>query len=348
MPEGFREYKRREKLLYAKLVSGTKAVARWVFSAPGVGFRWARRRLYIELIPESEAPSRRIRLSYCSAIVLSVFAIAIAGFSIFASGRYLIAISLLESTKKDLAETMAVVDTMRDKAEALTGSALAFETTLSDLLWVVEKKPGKELSSTSGGSALSVAGLRNLLNMPGYGKLGYREIERLEGLAAYLESATPGLEKISTIISGQKEIMSEIPNIWPIQGGIGHISMYFGQNENPFSSGQWYLHSGIDISTFRQGDPIVATADGKVIATAYDPSLGNSITIQHSHGFLTRYAHLRSFRVSKGQQVSQGQVIGLLGNTGKSTGPHLHYEVHLGTSLIDPLRFLNVRRATGR
>ncbi len=64
-----------------------------------------------------------------------------------------------------------------------------------------------------------------------------------------------------------------------------------------------------------------------------------------SHGFLPRYGHLRSIRVKKGQQVAQGQVVGTLGNTGKSTGPHLHYEVHLGTSVIDPLRFLNVRKA---
>jgi hypothetical protein len=330
------------------MVSGTKAVARWLLYAPGAGMRWVSRRLYIELIPESEAPSRRIRLNYLSIIVLTILTLGLAAFSIFASGRYAVTLTMLESARKDLAEARAMVDMVRDKAETLTGSALKFETTLSDLLWVVERKPGKEFSSASGGSALNVAGLRNLLNMPGYEKLGYREIERLDGLAAYLESAVPGLERVSTIISGQKEIMSEIPNIWPIQGGIGHISMYFGQNENPFSSGQWYLHSGIDISTFRQGDPIVATADGKVIATTYDPSLGNCITIQHSHGFLTRYAHLRSFKVAKGQQVSQGQIIGFLGNTGKSTGPHLHYEVHLGTSIIDPLRFLNVRRATGR
>ena len=126
---------------------------------------------------------------------------------------------------------------------------------------------------------------------------------------------------------------------------MGHTPCFCGKTEHLFPGGKWYLQNGIEIPPSRPGDPIRATADGKIIDASYTPDLGNSVTIQHSHGFLTRYGHLRSIRVKKGQQVAQGQVVGTLGNTGKSTGPHLHYEVHLGTSVIDPLRFLNVRKA---
>lgn len=345
MAEGLREYKKKEKLFYARLVAGTKAFFKAFVTAPRRFAAWAGAKSTIVFIPHSERASRRFQASRFAVGVAGLALVALLGFSIFASARYLAAVAGLETAKREAAESRAAIDELRDSAEALTGSALQFETRLSELLEIAARKKGQSGAAVAEDDALAAAGLSGLLNMSASGGLAYRELERLRGLSAYLESAAPGLEQIATVLAGQKEIMSEIPNIWPIQGGVGHISMYFGQNENPFSGGQWYLHNGIDISTFGVGNPIIAAADGKVIDVSYDASLGNCITIQHSHGFLTRYGHLRSFRVTKGQQVVQGQVVGTLGNTGKTTGPHLHYEVHLGTSVIDPLRFLNVRKA---
>jgi murein DD-endopeptidase MepM/ murein hydrolase activator NlpD len=124
--------------------------------------------------------------------------------------------------------------------------------------------------------------------------------------------------------------------------------MFFGQNENPFT-GQYYIHKGIDISTFRQGDPIVATADGQIVAVNYDGGgFGNNIIIKHKHGFYTRYGHMQSFRVKLGQKVGQGEVIGYIGNTGLSTGPHVHYEVHIGSDVVDPYKYLNIRSSLVR
>ncbi len=345
MLEGLREIKKQEKIFYARLVAGTKAFFKAFINFPRRFLAWARQRTSIIVMPHAEAASKRFQASRFILGLAGLAFLLLVGFSVFATGRYLAAVAMLESAKHELALSRAAIDELRDSAEALTGSALRFETRLSELLSIAARKKGQPGADLSGEDALRAAGLSGLLNMPDSGGLAYRELERLRGLADYLDSAAPGLEQIATVIAGQKEIMSEIPNIWPIQSGIGHISMYFGQNENPFSGGQWYLHNGIDISTFRVGDPIIATADGKVIDASYDAGLGNCVTIQHSHGFLTRYGHLRSFKVRKGQQVEQGQVLGTLGNTGKTTGPHLHYEVHLGTSVIDPLRFLNVKKA---
>jgi murein DD-endopeptidase MepM/ murein hydrolase activator NlpD len=344
VPQGLSEYKKKEKLLYAKLVAASRTLVGWFTGAPARFLRWARRRTHIEILPESARPSWGLRLNNLSLTLLVIAVIGLGGFAIFAVSRYAYVFIDLEIARRDLAESRTMVDSLRDRVETLSGSALKFETSLSSLLATVAKKGDGAEASAAG--ALDVAGLSSLLNMPESGRLGNRELSRLKELTGYLDASVPDLEKVSTLLAGQKEIMSEIPNIWPIKNGIGHVSMYFGQNENPFSSGQWYLHSGIDISTFQTGDPVVATADGKVIAANYDGSLGNAITIQHSHGFLTRYGHLRSFKVTVGQQVTQGQVIGTLGNTGKTTGPHLHYEVHLGTSIIDPLRFLNKRQET--
>lgn len=297
------------------------------------------------VVPHSGKASKSVQMSRFRVAGIVLLFLLLLGFALYGSLRYQSVAVTLERTTRELDDSRATIDDLREATETLTGKTLKFETALSGVLSVEDRKKGQGQAGDSKDEALRIAGLENLLDMQESGGVAEREIKRLQGLSAYMDTAVPTLEKIATTLAGQKEIMSEIPNIWPIEGGIGHISMYFGQNENPFSGGQWYLHNGIDISTYRTGDPILAAADGKVIDTSYDASLGNCVTIQHSHGFLTRYGHLRSIKVTKGQQVAQGQVIGALGNTGQTTGPHLHYEVHLGTSVIDPLRFLNVKKA---
>jgi murein DD-endopeptidase MepM/ murein hydrolase activator NlpD len=79
------------------------------------------------------------------------------------------------------------------------------------------------------------------------------------------------------------------------------------------------------------------------VATEYTNDFGNFVIIRHKHGYYTRYAHLQSSRVKLGQSVQQGEVIGYIGNTGISTGPHLHYEVHIGSDVVDPYRYITLR-----
>ena len=148
--------------------------------------------------------------------------------------------------------------------------------------------------------------------------------------------------KIAKMLETQGTLFSDIPSVWPLKGGVGHISMAFGQNAHPITK-QWYIHKGLDFSTWRSGDPIIATANGQVVTVTFDNAFGNYVIIKHKHGFYTRYAHMNSVRVKKGQYVSQGDVIGTLGNTGLSTGPHLHYEVHIGSDVVDPAKYINVK-----
>ncbi len=343
MPEGLRSFKEQEKRWYGRIVQsfGTG------FIAARVAFRrifsWGRGRLTIALIPQTERPARKFELSRFSLTAIGAAVMIVAGTALFSIGKYSSTALRAASLDTQLAQAHKSIDKLRESTEQLLSATAKFEEKLGQVVNIAQTK-GKTDTAPSSADLLKTAGLSDLIS----GQLSddpvSRDVLRLNGIAGTLDKSLPSLDDIANVLATQKDIMTEIPNIWPIKGNLGHITMYFGQNENPFSTGQWYLHTGIDISTNRQGDPILATADGKVIDIHYDASLGNSVTIQHSHGFTTRYGHMRSFAVKKGQRVSQGDVIGYLGNTGKTTGPHLHYEVYLGTSLIDPLRFLSIRK----
>jgi murein DD-endopeptidase MepM/ murein hydrolase activator NlpD len=117
--------------------------------------------------------------------------------------------------------------------------------------------------------------------------------------------------------------------IWPVSGPV----------TSPFGMRWGRMHEGIDISV-PEGTPIHAAASGRVILAAYTGGYGNYTCIDHGGGLSTCYAHQSSFAVSSGQSVQQGQVIGYSGNTGSSTGPHLHFEVRVNGAAVDPMGYL--------
>ncbi|MDR3342053.1 MAG: peptidoglycan DD-metalloendopeptidase family protein [Treponema sp.] len=248
-------------------------------------------------------------------------------------------------TAKDsrLRETQASLDQLRDETAHLLREAKGFETALSSTLSALG-------SDIAGNTANPAAGgdLSSFFDIKETPEGILQEVNDIRRLAGYLSSAVEPVKEIGALLNSQSALLTEIPSIWPIKGGIGHISFFFGQNENPFT-GQYYIHKGIDLSTYRQGDPIVATADGQVVTVDFDVGgFGNYVIIKHKHGFYTRYAHLLTIRVKTGQRVQQGEVIGYIGNTGLSTGPHLHYEVHIGSDVVDPYKYLNIRSSLAR
>jgi murein DD-endopeptidase MepM/ murein hydrolase activator NlpD len=120
----------------------------------------------------------------------------------------------------------------------------------------------------------------------------------------------------------------------------GTITSRFGGRLDPIN-GQPAFHSGVDIRN-NSGAKITAPGDGVVVANGYDKGHGNFIAINHGNRFQTRYFHLLRDFVKSGDTVTRGQVIGLVGNTGRSTGSHLHYEIRYRDKLIDPVKFIQV------
>jgi murein DD-endopeptidase MepM/ murein hydrolase activator NlpD len=131
--------------------------------------------------------------------------------------------------------------------------------------------------------------------------------------------------------------MAETPNLWPVEG---RITGAFGEREDPFN-GEGAFHRGIDIST-NFGTAVRAPADGVVTFAGEENGYGRLISIEHAQGIITRYGHLSAFAVNEGQHVTRGQVIGYVGMSGRSTGPHLHYEVWVHNTPVNPYKFLRI------
>ena len=169
-------------------------------------------------------------------------------------------------------------------------------------------------------------------------------------LAKSLSGAIKPLQETMVVMRTQKKILSDIPNVWPVEGG-GELSMEFGPNVHPIRK-IWYIHKGVDIAA-SSGLAVVAAANGRVVEVKYDEvsGYGRTILLEHKFGFMTRYAHLGAQFVQEGDEVVQGQRIGTLGNSGLSTGAHVHFEIILGNQVLDPVSFLkisnNFKRWTG-
>lgn len=136
-------------------------------------------------------------------------------------------------------------------------------------------------------------------------------------------------------LEDKKALLRSTPSVRPTRG---FVSSGFGYRKSPFTGGSQY-HEGIDIAT-RPGTPVVAPADGIVILSGKEAGFGNVIEIDHGNGFITRFAHNSTNFVKKGDRVRRGQVIGTVGNSGRSTGPHLHYEVLLNNVAVNPLKYI--------
>jgi len=127
------------------------------------------------------------------------------------------------------------------------------------------------------------------------------------------------------------------PNLWPVEG---QVTGSFGERIDPFN-GEGAFHSGVDIGS-SYGHAIIAPADGVVTLTETMGGYGKTIMINHGNGISTRYGHLSGFAVTVGQHVQRGDLIGYVGESGRSTGPHLHYEVRINDTPVNPYKYLRM------
>jgi murein DD-endopeptidase MepM/ murein hydrolase activator NlpD len=133
---------------------------------------------------------------------------------------------------------------------------------------------------------------------------------------------------------------SEAPTLWPVEG---RITGAFGERIDPFN-GEGAFHRGVDISS-PYGHSVLAPADGIVVYADFMGGYGRMVVIQHGHDIATRYGHLSGFAVVEGQSVKRGDTLGYVGMSGRATGPHLHYEVWLHDTPVNPDKYLLTTQA---
>lgn len=166
----------------------------------------------------------------------------------------------------------------------------------------------------------------------------------LDQLYALRSSALSGAATVGIELGGGQSVttadwlrMAAAPTMWPVEGPV---TGSFGERIDPFN-GEGAFHTGVDIST-AYGQSVIAPADGVVVFAAENGGYGQLLILEHGHGITTRYGHLAGFATAVGQSVRRGDVIGYVGRSGRSTGPHLHYEVRIQDVPVNPHKYLRI------
>jgi murein DD-endopeptidase MepM/ murein hydrolase activator NlpD len=159
--------------------------------------------------------------------------------------------------------------------------------------------------------------------------------QKLDKLSAEATRQEQSLQELQAYFAEQKSLLASVPSIWPTRGWV---TSDFGSRLDPYTS-ERVMHAGLDIAG-PHGKEIVSPADGTVVFAGLEGGYGNVLVIDHGYGIKTRYGHLASIRAKAGEKLKRGDTIAAMGNTGRSTGPHLHYEVRVNGIAQNPRKFI--------
>jgi murein DD-endopeptidase MepM/ murein hydrolase activator NlpD len=230
--------------------------------------------------------------------------------------------------KRRLADQRELIDTFRARVAAVRGEIETWQALHATMWEAFEPKAASKRTGRGANGAAPVpfplaAGIRPSPR------------EELDLLATSVAEEGPRLRKLERVIRHTGRMVKALPLRWPVQGPI---NSEYGRRPSPWS-GEPQQHEGIDIGT-TPGTPVRSPAPGTVVAAGSEGDYGRHVTLDHTNGVQSLYGHLAKVGVKVGEHVEEGQVIGLVGSTGQSTGPHLHYEVLVEGKPVNPRGFL--------
>lgn len=294
-----------------------------------------KKRLTFMFIPSSTGISRQVSFPVAAIYISSALIVTLLVSSFFLSASFFGD----RVNEKELEQLRAENSNLSKKYEQLRWNVAEVESryvelvekeiNIRELFELPEISTGQRMLGTGGPSYPIFEVLSSVK------KAAYEsevEVDRLLNLSRFELEKYGEVEELLTKI---KKRLDHTPSIWPTKGWS---SRGFGIKHDPFT-GYRQMHRGIDVAN-RKGTPIIATADGTISKISTKTDLGNLIVIKHGYGFKTRYGHLSKIQVKRGQRVKRGDVIGLMGSTGYSTGPHLHYEVIKNGKFYNPTKYI--------
>jgi hypothetical protein len=325
MPTLLQRYKNAERIHYRRVTSFLARAWHRLATLWRRFFDGGSQSITILVVTHDEEPPRGLRISIFGLAGVSMLTLAVIVLVFAFSGGLGGARAKVAASSDELAQARAELNSLKDETARLSLAYKDFQTALSPIM-------------ATGGSHDAARETRNI-SLPSIFAKRASEAQSIGEIREMLDESGPVVSDYGSMLGNMSAVKRTVPAIWPINGNIGHISTTFGTNPNPFT-GQSYFHTGIDCSTYRSGDLLVATGDGKVIFAGVEGGYGRCVIIAHAYGYMTRYGHMERILVHSGQMVKQGQGIGILGNTGVSTAPHTHYEVIMGRRYLDPTDYL--------
>lgn len=291
---------------------------------------WLQKTITVIVVPQAESKFRQIKIPYWKLVAGGVTIVAVlTAFAIFLLHYFL----LLDSAGK--------VAELYKKNQVLTKQNLRYAQETNEIGKSLDKvtKTMEILSSIAGVDQVVTQGRGDISGFETqYGNEDLDGKLPLQKLKVSDMSAT--LKRIETAFATNSEKLDHTPSIWPLTSTeAGYVSSGFGVRRDPFTHNN-RMHEGIDISA-TSGTPVLAPANGIVITANKNRSgYGNVLIIDHHYGFRTLYGHLKSFKVKKGDRVKRGEVIAYVGNSGKSTSSHLHYQIELNGKAVSPIKYI--------
>ncbi|MCX8132037.1 MAG: peptidoglycan DD-metalloendopeptidase family protein [Clostridia bacterium] len=226
--------------------------------------------------------------------------------------------------KKLLQEKEAEVNSLKEEKEEFSTKAKDFNKKYRELTDSYISRGVRSDRTGDNSARMMVSDIKALKSL-------LSDINKLSGIEGDLtEDLTEAEEKLS-------RYLKEVPTLWPVSGSI---SSDFGQRRDPITGKKGSHHTGLDIAA-SYGSSIKAAASGKVVLSDRISVYGRSVMIDHGHGIKTFYGHASKLLVKEGQEVKKGDVIAKVGSSGRSTGAHLHFEIRVENSPVDPLKYLD-------